>query len=106
MFCGQLGSPIHYLASHQLDVGRHSFSSFFSFLLFPFASAGIPGQEKSFRMGARASCLVLQASQVRKSPQAAGVGYNPDVHRSSTVHAGSWVQQVGPSAPHACCTAL
>ncbi|KAL0035584.1 hypothetical protein WJX79_000466 [Trebouxia sp. C0005] len=40
------------------------------------------------------SMLSGEASQVRKSSHTAGVCYNPDVHRSSTVHAGSWVQQV------------
>ena len=39
-------------------------------------------------------CCMLQASQVRKVSHTAGVRYNPDVHRSSTVHAGSVVEQV------------
>ncbi|KAL0020340.1 hypothetical protein WJX77_012513 [Trebouxia sp. C0004] len=40
------------------------------------------------------SMLSGEASQVRKSSHAAGVCYDPDIHRSATVHAGSWVQQV------------
>ncbi|KAL0050516.1 hypothetical protein WJX82_001360 [Trebouxia sp. C0006] len=92
-----LQNPLLIIQSAELILWMYAFqyysypAALFGTMLF---GSGASGYLQYRQRLVEESMLSGQASQVRKSPQAAGVCYIPDVHRSSTVHAGSWIQQV------------